>query len=67
MKTIPIGTAYAVFTGIGALGTVVVGMLFLQEGGGFLKLILLFVLLSGIIGLKMTAGEDGKEPAGEGK
>ncbi len=65
MKTIPIGTAYAVFTGIGAFGTVVIGMLFLNEQGGFLKMFFLFVLLAGIIGLKMTTAEADKELAGE--
>lgn len=55
MKTIPIGTAYAVFTGIGAAGTMVIGMLFLNEEGGMLKLLFLSVLLSGIIGLKITS------------
>lgn len=53
MKTIPIGTAYAVFTGIGAAGTAVIGILFLDEGANVLKVISLFILVSGIIGLKL--------------
>ncbi len=35
MKSIPIGTAYAVFTGIGAAGTAIIGMIFLSEGVSF--------------------------------
>lgn len=53
MKTIPIGTAYAVFTGIGAAGTAVIGIVFLNEGANILKLVSLVVLISGIIGLKL--------------
>ncbi|WP_088809207.1 MULTISPECIES: multidrug efflux SMR transporter [Listeria] len=58
MKEIPIGTAYAVFTGIGAAGTALIGMLFLNETAGLWKIISLLVLISGIIGLKLV---DGKE------
>lgn len=53
MKTIPIGTAYAVFTGIGAAGTAIIGILFLDEGANTLKLVSLVVLISGIVGLKL--------------
>lgn len=58
MREIPIGTAYAVFTGIGAAGTALIGMLFLDETAGLWKIISLMVLISGIIGLKLV---DGKE------
>jgi quaternary ammonium compound-resistance protein SugE len=51
---IPIGTAYAIFTGIGAAGTVIIGMVFLNESSSLLKIILVITLLSGIIGLKLT-------------
>ncbi|MFJ7972293.1 DMT family transporter [Psychrobacillus sp. NPDC096389] len=57
MKTIPIGTAYAIFTGIGAAGTVVVGILWFQETISFAKLFFLCVLLFGIIGLKLVDDE----------
>jgi len=57
MKTIPIGTAYAIFTGIGAAGTVVVGILWFQEEVSFGKLFFLCVLLFGIIGLKLVDDE----------
>lgn len=61
LKTIPIGTAYAVFTGIGAAGTVIIGMLFLDEQGGLLKVFLLSLLIAGIIGLKMTSADSDAE------
>ncbi|EUJ19040.1 DMT family transporter [Listeria aquatica] len=61
MRTIPIGTAYAVFTGIGAAGTAVVGILFLNEPAGLFKIISLVVLISGIIGLKLVDDGGGKE------
>lgn len=58
MKTIPIGTAYAIFTGIGAAGTVVVGMLWFNEDVGIGKIFFLCVLLFGIIGLKLVDDEE---------
>ena len=57
MKTIPIGTAYAVFTGIGAAGTAVVGIVVLNEAAGVGKLFFLLLLLVGIIGLKLVDGQ----------
>ena len=54
MKTIPIGTAYAVFTGIGAAGTAIIGILFLKESADLLKILSLLVLISGIVGLKLS-------------
>jgi quaternary ammonium compound-resistance protein SugE len=57
MKTIPIGTAYAVFTGIGAAGTVVVEMIFAHHIG-MTKLFFLALLIAGIIGLKLTSGSE---------
>ncbi|MBK5721257.1 multidrug efflux SMR transporter [Dysgonomonas sp. Marseille-P4677] len=54
MRTIPIGTAYAVFTGIGAAGTAIIGIFFLDESTSTLKLISLLILIGGIIGLKMS-------------
>jgi quaternary ammonium compound-resistance protein SugE len=58
METIPIGTAYAIFTGIGAAGTVIVGILWFQEEVSFGKLFFLCVLLFGIIGLKLVDDEE---------
>jgi len=57
MRTIPIGTAYAVFTGIGAAGTAIIGIVFLDEGTGIWKILSLLLLISGIIGLKLVKDE----------
>lgn len=56
LKTLPIGTAYAVWTGIGALGTVVLGMLFFGEPRDMLRIVFLLLIVTGIVGLKATAG-----------
>lgn len=64
IRDIPIGTAYAVFTGIGAAGTVIIGMLFLNETASLLKIILVLILLSGIIGLKLTSNDKEEEKGG---
>ena len=53
MRSIPLGTAYAVWTGIGAAGTVVFGMFFLGEPSSVLRILCLVLILSGIIGLKV--------------
>ena len=53
--TLPIGTAYAVWTGIGAVGTVVVGILFFNEPATFWRLFFIFTLISSIIGLKIVS------------
>ena len=53
MRSIPLGTAYAVWTGIGAAGTVILGMLFLGEPSSVLRILCLVLILSGIIGLKV--------------
>ncbi|EFM09122.1 small multidrug resistance protein [Paenibacillus curdlanolyticus YK9] len=60
MKTIEIGTAYAIFTGLGTAGTVLVGMLFLDEPVQIGKLFFVTLLLCGIVGLKVVAKE--KQP-----
>jgi len=52
---IPIGTAYAVWTGVGAAGTVLVGLAFFSEPSGTLRLAFLLVLIGAIIGLRLTA------------
>jgi len=54
MKTIPIGTAYAVWAGIGAAGTVVCGIIFFGDSYHFIRLISLFLIIVGIIGLRIT-------------
>jgi quaternary ammonium compound-resistance protein SugE len=53
--SLPMGTAYAVWTGIGAVGTVLVGILFFKEPTGFWRLFFIFLLISSIIGLKVVS------------
>lgn len=55
-QTIPLGTAYAVWTGIGAAGTVVVGMVFFKESTDVLRLFFLVTLIGSIVGLKAVSG-----------
>ncbi len=54
-ETIPIGTAYAVWTGIGAFGTALVGMLFFKESADFWRVFFLVTLIGSIIGLKLVS------------
>ena len=54
-QTLPIGTAYAVWTGIGAVGTVLIGILVFKEPATFLRLIFLITLIGSIIGLKTVS------------
>lgn len=61
MEKIPIGTAYAIFTGIGAAGTAIVGIFLFKEGAGAGKLFFLALLLIGIIGLKLADSKEESE------
>lgn len=54
-QELPIGTAYAVWTGIGAVGTVLVGILVFKEPATFLRLLFLVTLIGSIIGLKAVS------------
>jgi quaternary ammonium compound-resistance protein SugE len=54
MKVIPIGTAYAVWAGIGAAGTVVCGILFFGDSYHIIRLTSIFLIILGIIGLKIV-------------
>jgi quaternary ammonium compound-resistance protein SugE len=54
-RTIPMGTAYAVWGGIGALGTVIVGICFFGEPATMLRLMLILALVAGIAALRLTA------------
>ncbi|HIX63957.1 MAG TPA: multidrug efflux SMR transporter [Candidatus Mediterraneibacter colneyensis] len=55
-KTLPLGTAYAVWTGIGALGAVIVGIVIFKEPVTAARIFFVSLLLIGIIGLKATSG-----------
>jgi len=54
-QTLPIGTAYAVWTGIGAVGTVLVGIFVFKEPATFLRIVFLSTLIGSIIGLKAVS------------
>ncbi|SHJ69910.1 quaternary ammonium compound-resistance protein SugE [Maribacter aquivivus] len=54
-QTLPIGTAYAVWTGIGAVGTVLVGIFVFKEPATFLRILFITTLIGSIIGLKVVS------------
>ncbi|MBE0509763.1 MAG: quaternary ammonium compound efflux SMR transporter SugE [Chromatiales bacterium] len=55
MKTLPVGTAYAVWTGIGAVGTVALGILLFNEPATIIRLLCILMIIAGILGLKFLA------------
>jgi quaternary ammonium compound-resistance protein SugE len=54
LKTLPIGTAYAVWTGIGAVGTVIVGIVMFAEPATALRLFCIALIVGGILGLRLA-------------
>lgn len=54
VRTLPLGTAYALWTGIGMVGTVIVGILLFGEPASFVRLFCVFLIVSGILGLKLV-------------
>ncbi len=63
-RNLPVGTVYAVFTGLGTMGTVIAEMLFFGEPFRVIKLVLVVVLLVGVVGLKLVTDKNSTE--GEG-
>jgi quaternary ammonium compound-resistance protein SugE len=57
MKTLPVGTAYAVWVGVGALGTAVLGIILFGEALNLVRVLSLFLILLGIIGLKLSSSD----------
>ena len=55
IQTIPIGTAYGVWTGIGAVGTVIMGIWLFKEPTDFWRMFFIFLLIGSIVGLKVVA------------
>jgi quaternary ammonium compound-resistance protein SugE len=55
LRMLPLGTAYAVWTGIGTVGTAVAGMLLLGEPAGALRLLSIALIVAGIAGLKLLS------------
>lgn len=56
-QDLPIGTAYAVWTGIGAVGSVLIGIFFFKEAAEFWRLFFLTTLILSVFGLKFSAGD----------
>lgn len=54
-QTLPIGTAYAVWTGIGAVGTVLMGIIFFREPSDFWRIFFITTLIASIVGLKFVS------------
>jgi quaternary ammonium compound-resistance protein SugE len=55
MRSLPVGTAYAVWTGIGAVGAAIIGIVFLRESREFWRVVSLGLIVAGIVGLKLTS------------
>lgn len=56
LRTLPVGTGYAVWTGIGAAGVAIVGMAFLGDSAAPLRILCIALILAGVIGLKLVSG-----------
>jgi quaternary ammonium compound-resistance protein SugE len=54
MRTLPVGTAYAVWTGIGSVGTVILGILLFGESADVLRILCIVLIVAGILGLKLV-------------
>ena len=55
MKSLPVGTAYAVWTGIGAAGTAVLGILFLGESTNIFRILSILLVVVGVVGLRISS------------
>lgn len=55
VKTLPVGTAYAVWTGIGAVGAVILGMILFGESRDALRLVCIALIIAGIVGLRFAS------------
>lgn len=59
MKTIPVGTAYAIWTGIGGVGVAIMGILLFGESRDILRIMCLLFIVVGIVGLKLVSSSQG--------
>jgi quaternary ammonium compound-resistance protein SugE len=57
LKIIPVGTGYAVWTGIGAIGTAILGIVLFAESSALPRLLCMLLIVAGIVGLKLTSPE----------
>ncbi|MDR0281643.1 MAG: quaternary ammonium compound efflux SMR transporter SugE [Paucimonas sp.] len=55
MKELPLGTAYAIWTGVGAVGTVIAGIILFGESMALVRLISVALIIAGLVGLKVSA------------
>jgi quaternary ammonium compound-resistance protein SugE len=55
LKIIPVGTGYAIWTGIGAAGTAILGIILFSESAAWPRLVCIGLIVTGILGLKMTS------------
>lgn len=53
--SLPVGTAYAIWTGIGSVGSVLAGMIFFKEPRSLIRIFLIMCIVTGVIGIKITA------------
>ena len=56
LRSLPFGTAYAVWTGIGAVGTAILGMAVLGDSAAPMRMLCIVLILAGVIGLKLVSG-----------
>lgn len=56
MRTLPLGSSYAIWTGIGAVGTALVGIAFFHEAANLGRIVSLLLIIAGIVGLKLSHG-----------
>ena len=56
LRTLPVGTGYAVWTGIGAAGTAILGIVVLGDSAAPLRVLCIGLILAGVIGLKLVSG-----------
>lgn len=54
IKTLPLGTAYAVWTGMGAVGVAIIGIIVFKESAELMRLVSIMLVVAGIVGLKLT-------------
>ncbi|ALN92249.1 MULTISPECIES: quaternary ammonium compound efflux SMR transporter SugE [Lysobacter] len=54
MKSLPVGTAYAVWVGVGAVGTVILGMVLFNEPANALRIVSVLLIVAGLVGLKLA-------------
>ena len=64
LRTLPLGTAYAVWTGIGTVGTAILGIVLFREPATALRLVCIGLIVAGIVGLKLASGPPRPDPSG---